>query len=191
MAVRTIDVAKLKAGFREAARKRGIDPIAGATTFQASNVQADIRQREHWRRVQADGKWWAHAHMWAITPSQERASRPPSFGNILGWDDDERPEHGELDYIPPHVRGWFIRDLEDAVFRRMFWQSFSITGEAVDLDIVPIAAVVPLIREVLREYSAARATLKEIHRRQGYELQWIITRHNTVKLVRVAVPKSA
>lgn len=191
MAERPIDVAKLKAGFRAAAVRRGINPDTGSTVFQAANVQADLNKQAHWNRVREVGRWWIHPHVWAITPSQERAARPPSLGNILGWDDQDRPEQGDLGYTPPHIKGWFIRDLEDTVFKRIFWQAFRITGEPVDLDIVPITAVVPLIREVLHEFAAARATLKEIHRRQGFELQWTITRHNSIRMIRVAVPKTA
>lgn len=187
MPERHIDIAKLKADFRKAAEKRGIDPIAGSSVYQVANVVAETKRREHWARCKQAGDWWAHAEMWAMTPRQERSAN-------TRWLEDEdglTVDHGDLGYRPPHKQGLLIRKLEDRVFDRLFWQSYTIRREYVDLDIIPITAVVPLIREVLREFRAAKMTLKEIHHRQGYELRWIITKHHTMKMIRASVPITA
>lgn len=183
LTARTIDVAKLKAGFRAAAQKRGIDPINGATTYQAANVQADINKREHWSRVKAEGKWWTKPQMWLVPRSYESSANSQ-------WVEID----GELVYKPPHKQGHLIRNLEDKVLEQIFWQALNLTTQGVEVELRPFKQMAVLFKEVLQEMrkeDRARIPLREIHHRQGFELQWILTRHGTTKLSIVEWRKTA
>lgn len=178
MAERPIDVAKLKAGFRAAALRRGINPDTGSTVFQAANVQADLNKQAHWNRVKQAGKWWAKPQMWLVPRSYERSA------NAVWYEGD-----GELAYKPPHKQGHLIRNLEDKVLEQIFWQALNLTTQGVEVELRPFRQMAVLFGEVLREMrkeDRSRVPLRELHHKQGFELQWILTKRGTTKLVYAA-----
>ncbi|PJF24987.1 MAG: hypothetical protein CUN53_15050 [Phototrophicales bacterium] len=66
----SFDAARFKRAFRAAAIRRGIDPAAGSTSFQAANLRADLRkamQRDANRRFRQP-IWWSEPDMWEFCP---------------------------------------------------------------------------------------------------------------------------
>lgn len=65
MTPRPFDYPSFRARFHDAAVARGIDPVAGATSYQVALLKADCA-KEAKRR--ANRNWWAHSHMWRHAP---------------------------------------------------------------------------------------------------------------------------
>lgn len=66
----SFDAAGFKRAFRAAALRRGIDPAAGSTSYQAANLRADLRkaaQRRANRRFRQP-IWWSEPDMWEFCP---------------------------------------------------------------------------------------------------------------------------
>ncbi len=66
----SFDAARFKRAFRAAAIRRGIDPDAGSTSYQAANIRADLRktaQRTANRRFRQP-IWWSEPDIWAFSP---------------------------------------------------------------------------------------------------------------------------
>ena len=64
------DADQFKRAFRAAAIRRGIDPAAGSTSYQAANLRAEARkaaQRRANRRCRQP-LWWSDPELWAFSP---------------------------------------------------------------------------------------------------------------------------
>ncbi len=60
--MRRFDYPRYKAQFRSACAARGVDPLRGATTYQAANIRAEQR------RARRCGRWWLNERLWEDAP---------------------------------------------------------------------------------------------------------------------------
>jgi len=171
-----LDVAALKASFQKRCAQTGVDPQQGSTSYQVVHFKAAER-----KQAQIRTGWWLDPRYWLAPPSTERSS--------MGvWYDGELLDF--LDYKPPKKGGLLIRKLEDTVLESLYWQSRNRLKIHLTYEEALAAEGPQLLKEVLQELhheDREQLTLKEIHHRQGFELQWIVTKHGTVKLSRVGV----
>ncbi|MDZ4766512.1 MAG: hypothetical protein SGI73_18400 [Chloroflexota bacterium] len=67
------DAAQYKHAFRAACARRGVDPVYGASVYQAINARADQLKADKRRAIRAardpmDGAWWQQPELWFDLP---------------------------------------------------------------------------------------------------------------------------
>jgi hypothetical protein len=143
---RSINVTQLKQAFRQAALQRDIDPDAGATSYQAANVQAELRKRHkneaEFAFWEAAGGTWRRRRLWADAGRSHSQTESAALKSILQQCQD----------VPAD-------NMEDCEFD--FWAHvFSL----VKADLAHEASV----RKQERP-----APLRDIHTARGIKIEWI------------------
>jgi hypothetical protein len=64
------DADQFKQAFHAACVRRGIDPAAGSTSYQAANLRAEERKAAQRRanRRHREPVWWSEPNMWLYSP---------------------------------------------------------------------------------------------------------------------------
>lgn len=85
---RGFDAAGYKTAFRTACQQRGIDPLSGASVYQAANISAEHRKAEKRAQAQAErdsqyGAWWTKPEKWLDFPPDHSDIERIVFAHLL------------------------------------------------------------------------------------------------------------
>lgn len=194
------DYAAFKARWRELAAERGIDPVEGATAFQAVAVQTEERKRTHYARqreaVRANAEMYTPDHRYQTHEHLRLAGRAGRWSAVpilrtaryLHWDNG----NGLVDYekvTRAERRDWWVDPDIWILGKSRFTVKVRVEAGTIEMNGVIAATEVQAVRNLRSEARRLRGQGEEMT--QYEQMDWALRRaaaevHEMKRLERLA-----